>query len=93
MKGGVDAKQKHYTAHAQQPKHSISKKRSMRKAWDSQQPNHSPPHGKAIQVGSQSDAKVQTTKKRGNEGSGAALMTCTCNVMKAETKHKQQAPT
>ena len=93
MKGGVDAKQKHYTAHAQQPKHSISKKRSMRKAWDSQQPNRSPPIEKQSRLAIIATPRYRRRKKRGNEGSGAALMTCTCNVMKAETKHKQQAPT
>ena len=52
-----------------------------------------PPIEKQSRLAIIATPRYRRRKKRGNEGSGAALMTCTCNVMEAETKHKQQAPT
>ena len=63
----------------------------MNKTWDSQQPKHSAPtREKQSKLAIIATPRCRQRKKR-MDGSGAALIARTHNVMKAKTNRKQQA--
>ena len=63
----------------------------MNKAWDSQQPKHSPPtREKQSKLAIIATPRCRQRKKR-MDGSGVALLAKTHNATKAKTNHKQQA--